>query len=336
MRRVILLGAILFINVHAKCQQSYVVSRGYESYDTLTNYTSILDILMSPVIYATEIKVDFGFSFPFFGAQYDSVTLDGDGVAIFPQAVNYNFYVFTGEAYENLLLANRGMQSDWRFKKDTANGLRILKVEWRNVGLEQDVTSAHPSNEFLNFQAWFYENGIFEVHFGDINLANSPYYSDSLGAIIDTNGIFGPYMGIENNDESKVYFVTGNNSNFSVITVDSLINIFHSIPPPGEFYRFAPLGTGINEPQNKQANDFNVYPNPVHQSATVAYDLGQSCMVSIIVYDGLGRAVSEIPASVQAQGRHQVEVEFNHISKGAYVIELKLSDNVLHKQIILN
>jgi Secretion system C-terminal sorting domain len=333
-----ILSAFMLIAVHLFSQENYVITRGTSNYDTLTNFTSVVnDILMSPFISGTVVQADFGFHFPFFGAQYDSVWLDGDGVAYFPNDSNYNFYFFTGEGFENRLFANQHTQSDWRLKKDTANGVKVLKVEWRNVGLLEDVTGAHPTNEFLNFQAWFYENGIIELHFGQIDLTNSPYYSDSLGAMIDTNGIFGPYIGIENMDLSRLYFVTGNNANFSVITVDTLIDIFRSIPPPGQFYRFAPLGTSdIDELLNNQLIDFDIYPNPASQSMTIGYKIDNSCMVSLAIYDELGRQVWTISPAEQDPGRHQIKFARGEIRSAIYVVELKLGDQILHKSIILN
>lgn len=326
---------IFFLNSESYSQQTYAVSWGNTTYDTLTNTTSILvDVLQSPILYNQEADIAFGFSFPFFDSTYTSITLNGDGGAYFPDAQDYNFFLFSGE-FENHLLSGLPIFSDWRFKQDSVSGVKVLKVEWRNVGIMDDVTDAIPTNHRINFQTWFYENGIIELHFGEIDLANSSFYSDTAGFIWSDGESYGPYIGIANNDFSKVYYVTGSINNPSIVLFDDSTAILQGIPPLGKYFRFAPNSVSeIGRVGKGDGNQFTVFPNPFHNSANIKYTLSESALVSLTVYNALGQTVTEMPLTMQNKGNHLLNLENRNDAPGIYFVELVVNGNRYHTPIM--
>lgn len=70
------------------------------------------------------------------------------------------------------------------------------------------------------------------------------------------------------------------------------------------------------------------YPNPVTQGQNVSVDfaLGKSEMVSVELYDLLGKRVKTITTGFYAQGSHTVEFSVNDLPKGVYVYQIKAGD----------
>jgi len=263
MKKTIWLLFLLICTLNNYSQNNYTVSCGSSSYDTLTTYTSILyELLPEPYMSNDEVDVNFEFSFPFFDSNFNSVTIDSDGVGYFPGSDSvYNLSLFTGEFTNHVFSP---IFSDWRYTYDTTGILDILKVEWRNIGIADDIEGPAPTDHRINFQWWFYENGVIEIHFGEIDLANTPYYSETDGFIWDNGESYGPWIGIANNNESEVYFVSGTNSDINVITNSDSIDIFYDIPPYGNYFRFTPDEvTSIHSVEMTNSADYIIFPNPV-------------------------------------------------------------------------
>ena len=301
-------------------QMNYSISWGTTDYDTLgEDYTSIMyDILPNPSIFGEELEIDFGFSFPFFDSLYNSVTLDGAGVGYFQDSDDYSLYLFAGD-YESHVFSGLPIFSDWRFKSDTVDGMAVLKVEWRNVGIDDDVSGSQPSDHRINFQVWFFENGIIELRFGETDLANSPYYSETDGFIWDDGESYGPWIGILNHDASEVYYITGTNDHISVITEDDDADIFYSIPPYGWYFRFTPDDiSGLIE-NSFESNEFSIYPNPVLNEFRIGKDKGAYNRVPnmlVQVFDATGKLV-------QAQHvKNSEAINISEIPQGTYFVKI--------------
>lgn len=274
-KNIILILCILFSTHQLFSQQNYSVSWGTTSYDTLSDYTSVIyELLPEPLLGHEEVEINFGFNFPFFDSYFSSVTIDGDGYGYFANATGYNLYLFTGE-FESHLESGLPIFSDWRFMTDTTGVLDILKLEWRNVGIYDDVTSASPTDHSINYQIWFFENGIIELHFGETNLTNTPFYHNTTGFIWEDGESYGPWIGIANNEASEVYYITGTNSTISVVTSEENADIFYDIPPVGHYFRFLPDElSGMPPDHLSGVTAYTICPNPVLNCFNLNADTG--------------------------------------------------------------
>ena len=261
---IILIVSVVFSTIQLFSQQNYRVSWGTTSYDTLTDYTSIIyELLPEPLLGHEEIEISFGFNFPFFDSYFNSISIDADGYGYFANAPGYNLYMFTGE-YESHLESGLPIYSDWRYMTDTTGVLDILKIEWRNVGIYDDVTSTSPTDHRINFQTWFYENGIIELHFGETDLTNTPFYNNTDGFIWEDGESYGPWIGIAKNDASEVYYITGTNSDIFVVTSEENADIYYDIPHLDHYFRFLPDElSGLPPESLPETIAYSIYPNPV-------------------------------------------------------------------------
>jgi len=312
MKKSVLLTSLMFYATTMVSQTNYMVSWGYSDYDTLSNYISIYDSVAG--MSGVEVNIQFGFSFPFFDSPYSTITLDGDGYGIFPGSPDYNLFLFASEYESHDFSGITSIHSDWRYKNDTANGLEILKVEWKDVGIWSDVIDSLPSEHRINFQAWFFENGVIEIHFGNIDLSNTDFYIDSFGFVDFEGGTIGPWVGIGNFDLSEVYYITGTNSNVSVITLEDSADIFYDVPEYGQFFRFTPNEISGLQPVAEN-DEFFIDPNPVTESFTIRhkrqdrilsdnavveiYSVQGELVISQLINEGKERInVSQLPAGI--------------------------------------
>jgi hypothetical protein len=109
---------------------------------------------------------------------------------------------------------------------------------------------------------------------------------------------------------------------------------FYPANAPGTLKQYVPSQFYINcgnvgiENLNKGYGLGVAYPNPVTQGQNVQVDfaLGKSEMVSVELYDLLGKKVKNITNGFYAQGSHTVEFSVNELPQGVYVYQIKAGD----------
>ncbi len=76
----------------------------------------------------------------------------------------------------------------------------------------------------------------------------------------------------------------------------------------------------MNE-QGSKSNLFS-YPNPFNPTTTIRYGLNEHSHVQLVIYDMLGRLVSEVVNQKQFEGLHSAAWEPNNLSSGTYFARL--------------
>ncbi len=266
MKNILTFLVSFFLFAFATAQSSYTISWGTGTYDTLTNYNSLLlenhDGDFS-LWWLGELEVEFGFDFPYFDKTYSGLVLESDGYGYFPgnNTENYNLYLFAGE-YENLGAPMLKLVSDWRYAHETERNMDVLKIEWKDVGILEDVESDSPSDHYINYQAWFFENGEIELHFGEIDLANSPFYDPAKGFVFEDGESYGPWLGIGNDDATDVYYLTNTFTDPVVITSEDSSSVILEVPPAGQYVRFSPEGVVNQKEAVRIVPYIRLYPTP--------------------------------------------------------------------------
>ncbi|WP_420456663.1 T9SS type A sorting domain-containing protein [Rubrivirga sp.] len=106
------------------------------------------------------------------------------------------------------------------------------------------------------------------------------------------------------------------------------INLFQS--NTGKVWLLTNMGGTASE--NRRASDGtalrSVYPNPVADVATVAFDLGVSASVRLSVVDVLGREVAVAAQGVRPAGSHTATVPTAGLPAGVYVVRLEVEGRV--------
>lgn len=77
------------------------------------------------------------------------------------------------------------------------------------------------------------------------------------------------------------------------------------------------------------------YPNPFNPSTTIRYQISSNNLVSLKIYDTLGRQVATLVNEYKPAGEHVVSFNAPNLSSGMYIYQLKAGNAVITKKLIL-
>ena len=80
---------------------------------------------------------------------------------------------------------------------------------------------------------------------------------------------------------------------------------------------------------------FQNYPNPFNPSTTIRYQIPRSTLVTIKVYDVLGKEVKTLVNQFQNMGIHEVNFNSGNLSSGVYFYQLRAGNFISIKKMIL-
>ncbi len=77
------------------------------------------------------------------------------------------------------------------------------------------------------------------------------------------------------------------------------------------------------------------YPNPVNSTTNIIYEIPTEGNVSLFIYDITGRKIKDLISGFHHSGRHQINFSSDNFSTGIYFVQLKFSQQVLRKKILV-
>ena len=77
------------------------------------------------------------------------------------------------------------------------------------------------------------------------------------------------------------------------------------------------------------------YPNPFNPTTKISYSLAWECMVTLKVYDILGREIITLVNGIKKRGSYQVEFNGNNLASGIYFYILKAGSYFETRKFIL-
>ena len=89
---------------------------------------------------------------------------------------------------------------------------------------------------------------------------------------------------------------------------------------------------------NSILQDFSLsqnYPNPFNPATTINYDLPSDGIVTIKVYDILGREVKTLVNEMKTAGYHKIQFNAADLASGAYFYQMKAGDFVAVKKFVV-
>ena len=104
------------------------------------------------------------------------------------------------------------------------------------------------------------------------------------------------------------------------------------------YYGTEPVVVDVEEEENLIINEYQLsqnYPNPFNPSTKIEYQIPKSGLVSLIVYDILGREVAVLVNSEQQSGKYNVTFNAKNLSSGIYFYTMRAKDFVNTKKLIL-
>ncbi|MGB1122057.1 MAG: T9SS type A sorting domain-containing protein [Flavobacteriales bacterium] len=163
---------------------------------------------------------------------------------------------------------------------------RILKVEWDECGLYEEISGIGTTTARLSFQTWIYESGgIIEYRFGSNTIP-----SDSLELEFLTSGII---LGFDYDSYSGTFYTaTGDTDAPDWTLSDDFYQWYYSdanlsgVPVEGTVYRFGPA-VNVTETETP-APTFFTYPNPTVGAAWIQNGTEAA---EFRVFDATGRSI---------------------------------------------
>jgi hypothetical protein len=95
-----------------------------------------------------------------------------------------------------------------------------------------------------------------------------------------------------------------------------------------------PLISGVAENALNSANNSFVYPNPASSSAHLSIDLKDNSKVELSVVNMIGQVVNTTVTDAQA-GQNNINVNINGLSKGVYMVNVKVANSTSTKKLIV-
>jgi len=81
---------------------------------------------------------------------------------------------------------------------------------------------------------------------------------------------------------------------------------------------------------------FNNYPNPFNPTTIIAFELPEQTIVTLKVYDILGREVAVLVNEKLESGKHEVEFRADNLASGLYIYNLTAGNySQSHKMLLL-
>jgi hypothetical protein len=93
--------------------------------------------------------------------------------------------------------------------------------------------------------------------------------------------------------------------------------------------KYSPMVTGVTGNQNEAPDNFGLsqnYPNPFNPSTTIRYQIPNSGLVKLAVYDMLGKQVTILVNDIKDAGSYEIRFDGSKLSSGVYFYKLE-TDN---------
>jgi hypothetical protein len=90
--------------------------------------------------------------------------------------------------------------------------------------------------------------------------------------------------------------------------------------------------------QNQLASNYALltsYPNPFNSKATIRYSLPQAVMVTLEVFDDVGRTVAKLVNEKQDAGEYSIQFDAGKLGSGVYICRLVAGNNLLTNKLVL-
>lgn len=324
MKKVLLILSLFLASsgIHA---QSYTFLVGpstpYQELDAPTVLTNSSEVWDDP-----GLTIPVSFPFQFFGnnvtAFYTHLGLGSDLYTEESPDVASSPMISAGL----LDIADRGFPSgpsvsSISYQVVGAAGSRILKVQWKNVGLLDDIEQNETSTDFLNFQIWFYEtSNKIEMHYGTGQLQDFSFYGNFPVTLVKA-------VGYQSQLIEDIHYLTGSQTNPSMVVSDDIDqfieNSLTGLPSSGTVYVFNPISS-VNVGEVAFNDDVLMFPNPSTDFVTIQSDV---TIKNIVIRDVLGREVLKTEIA-------SAPISVASLPTGNYLVELTTEFGTLRKSLI--
>ena len=137
----------------------------------------------------------------------------------------------------------------------------------------------------------------------------------------------------------SVFFIDKNNG---WITADQCVQNCSSADSliiwQGAIYHFSDGLSGVDDGNNTVINNFDLlqnYPNPFNPTTVINYQVPKSGLITLKVYDILGREAATLVNKEQEAGRYSIKLSADNLSSGIYFYQLRAGSFIQTKKMII-
>lgn len=314
MRKLLLILFALFTAHSVKAVNYYTFSHSTATYTEISSPT-----LVTATFLSDEYVLNLGVSFKMFGYDFgmngNDLKILRTGAIVGMNAASDRLFALDGFLVKGFIAGDG--TSSISYALDGTAGSRILKVRFKNVGME-----GGDENDFVNFQMWLYEDGSkMEVRIGPHQIADPTK--------VFVSGVTGPSVGIFLSDlafttDYEVQFLDGNSANPTLS--EELFNNLDDVPAANTVYTFAHSTAGNGESITGKIRSWNVYPNPGRGKYTIIPG-NEEKLVSVEVFSLNG----DLQRVFLMQGlRAQPVIDISDMAPGMYMLMCRTSEEINH------
>jgi hypothetical protein len=77
------------------------------------------------------------------------------------------------------------------------------------------------------------------------------------------------------------------------------------------------------------------YPNPFNPNTTIRYSIPQTAIVTVEVFDDVGRTVATLVNEKKNAGEYSVQFDASKLGSGVYICRLVVGNNLLTNKLVL-
>jgi hypothetical protein len=77
------------------------------------------------------------------------------------------------------------------------------------------------------------------------------------------------------------------------------------------------------------------YPNPFNPVTTIKYQIPKSGVVTLKVYDILGKEVANLVNEYKDEGKYNINFDASKLASGVYIYQIKANDYISSKKMML-
>jgi len=283
MKNIIFILLMNLVPIAITCQ--YSVNTFSDTYIEIEEFSSIALETFGDRTWSQKFMLPFGFEY--FDTTFNSITLDFSGIGSFEDQIDFSMRLMVfGYEFDNVTDPN-DLTSDVRYRFGNNNGRQYLVVQYTKTRLISDP-SFDEFDSHVNFQLWFYEDGVIELKFGPSNLENSPVYIPGEGFFLQSNQgpiPFGPQLALYHPfDESiRLEYNDLDSHEEHEVNRDGTGSI-DWWPPDGWVIQFK--NDLVSSIDVLEQNDLLIFPNPVEDYIKV---VSSEEILSVSIFDINGK-----------------------------------------------
>ena len=201
------------------------------------------------------------------------------------------------------------------------------------------------SNDFWKVDPHKYQNSMSIIARIEHDNFENTNTESVLGAFIGAECV-GNISSTKISDDETLYFITiyGDDQdpirfdyydveNEKIYRADNLL-VFEANNHIGSFSDPYPISINFEQQNLDLFFDFSLYPNPFTNGFDLEFNLEESAIVEVKLFDVMGRFVKMIVATELVSGSQKIHIESESLTKGLYFIELQIGGESFRKKIV--